>query len=480
MLLSRQLANFTRGESDALRKAMGKKKKAIVDQMKPKFIKQGQENGHDPQVLEKIWSDWEKFASYAFNKSHATCYSWVAYQTAYLKAHYPAEYMAALMTRRFSQITEITKLMEECKAMKITTLGPDINESQIGFGVNSRGEIRFGLAAIKGMGASAAESIVREREKNGLYKDIYDFAERVDISNVNRKAFESLAYSGGFDSFGLQREQYFAETGKGSLFLDTIVRYGQLYQAEKAQQQNSLFGGMDAVEVMHPVAPKTEKWPAIEKLNKERELVGIYLSAHPLDEYSVVLDNMCNTHCSQIGRNADMEVLSKVDEVTFGGIVTAVSERFSQKTGKPFGFVTIEDFKGAGELALFGDDWARWNNLLKVNYTIYITARCQPRYRNNPSILELKVQRVEQLYDVKAHRLERLTIAMDASAMDEALVSELATVVEQHEGSTQLFIQLRTPDNTTVVLKSRDRGVNVDRRLIDFITANEKMEFHIN
>jgi len=480
MLLSRQLANFTRGESDALRKAMGKKKKAIVDQMKPKFIKQGQENGHDPQVLEKIWSDWEKFASYAFNKSHATCYSWVAYQTAYLKAHYPAEYMAALMTRRFSQITEITKLMEECKAMKITTLGPDINESQIGFGVNSRGEIRFGLAAIKGMGASAAESIVREREKNGLYKDIYDFAERVDISNVNRKAFESLAYRGGFDSFGLQREQYFAETGKGSLFLDTIVRYGQLYQAEKAQQQNSLFGGMDAVEVMHPVAPKTEKWPAIEKLNKERELVGIYLSAHPLDEYSVVLDNMCNTHCSQIGRNADMEVLSKVDEVTFGGIVTAVSERFSQKTGKPFGFVTIEDFKGSGELALFGDDWARWNNLLKVNYTIYITARCQPRYRNNPSILELKVQRVEQLYDVKAHRLERLTIAMDASAMDEALVSELATVVEQHEGSTQLFIQLRTPDNTTVVLKSRDRGVNVDRRLIDFITANEKMEFHIN
>ena len=480
MLLSRQLADFTRGESDALRKAMGKKKKAIVDQMKPKFIKQGQENGHDPQVLEKIWSDWEKFASYAFNKSHATCYSWVAYQTAYLKAHYPAEYMAALMTRRFSQITEITKLMEECKAMKITTLGPDINESQIGFGVNSRGEIRFGLAAIKGMGASAAESIVREREKNGLYKDIYDFAERVDISNVNRKTFESLAYSGGFDSFGLQREQYFAETGKGSLFLDTIVRYGQLYQAEKAQQQNSLFGGMDAVEVMHPVAPKTEKWPAIEKLNKERELVGIYLSAHPLDEYSVVLDNMCNTHCSQIGRNADMGVLSKVDEVTFGGIVTAVSERFSQKTGKPFGFVTIEDFKGSGELALFGDDWARWNNLLKVNYTIYITARCQPRYRNNPSILELKVQRVEQLYDVKAHRLERLTIAMDASAMDEALVSELATVVEQHEGNTQLFIQLRTPDNTTVVLKSRDRGVNVDRRLIDFITANEKMEFHIN
>ncbi|EGC19107.1 DNA polymerase III subunit alpha [Prevotella multiformis] len=480
MLLSRQLANFTRGESDALRKAMGKKKKAIVDQMKPKFIRQGQENGHDPQILEKIWSDWEKFASYAFNKSHATCYSWVAYQTAYLKAHYPAEYMAALMTRRFSQITEITKLMEECKAMKIATLGPDVNESRTGFGVNGKGEIRFGLAAIKGMGASAAESIVREREANGPYKDIYDFAERVDLSNVNRKAFESLAYSGGFDSFGLQREQYFAETGKGSLFLDTIVRYGQLYQAEKAEQQNSLFGGMDAVEVMHPVAPKTENWPAIEKLNKERELVGIYLSAHPLDEYSVILNNMCNTRCPQIGRDADLAALSALDEVTFGGIVTAVNERFSQKTGKPFGFVTIEDFNGSGELALFGDDWARWNNLLKVNYTVYFTARCQPRYRNNPSVLELKVQSIEQLYDVKAHRLKRFTVSMDAAAMDDALVSELSTFVEQHKGSTQLFIQLRTPDNTTVVLKSRGGGVNVDRKLVDFIDANQKMEFHIN
>ncbi|MBF1616577.1 DNA polymerase III subunit alpha [Prevotella sp.] len=480
MLLSRQLANFTRGESDALRKAMGKKMKAIVDKMKPKFIKQGQENGHDPQVLEKIWSDWEKFASYAFNKSHATCYSWVAYQTAYMKAHYPAEYMAALMTRRFSQITEITKLMEECKALKIATLGPDVNESQIGFGVNKHGEIRFGLSAIKGMGASAADSIVRERMENGPYKDIYDFAERVDLSNVNRKAFESLAYSGGFDSFCLQREQYFAVTAKGDLFLDTIVRYGQLFQAEKAQQQNSLFGGMDAIDVVHPIAPKAEKWPVIEKLNKERELVGIYLSAHPLDEYSVVLNNMCNTRCSMIGRNANMTELAKADEVTFGGIVTSVNERFSQKTGKPFGFVTIEDFEGTGELALFGDDWARWNNLLKMNYTVYITAKCQPRYRNNPDMLELKVQKIEQLYDVKQNRLERFTISMDATALDDAFVSELATVIEEHIGNTQLYIQLRTPDNTVLMLRSKNGGVNVDRTLIDFISSNEKMEFHIN
>ena len=479
MLLSRQLANFTRGESDALRKAMGKKKKAIVDQMKPKFLAQGKANGHDPEVLEKIWGDWEKFASYAFNKSHATCYSWVAYQTAYLKAHYPAEFMAALMTRRFSQITEITKLMEECKALKISTLGPDVNESQMGFGVNKKGEIRFGLSAIKGMGTGAAMAIVNEREKNGVYKSIFDFAERIDLSNVNRKAFESLAYSGGFDSFGLQREEYFGVNSKGVTFLDSLVRYAQLFQQEKGQMQNSLFGGDDAVEIAQPVVPKTDRWPSIEKLNKERELVGIYLSAHPLDEYSVILNNLCNTHIEEIGRGADMEQLSKREEITFGGIITAVNERFSQKTGKPFGFVTIEDFEGSGELALFGDDWARWNGLMKENYTIFVTAKCQPRYRNS-NLYELKVQNVEQLYDVKAHRLERFTISVDASSVNDQTVSDLVTLVEQNEGSTQLYIELHTAEQSSVTLHCRNKGVNVDRALLDFIANEENMSYEIN
>lgn len=479
MLLSRQLANFTRGESDALRKAMGKKKKAIVDQMKPKFLAQGKANGHDPEVLEKIWGDWEKFASYAFNKSHATCYSWVAYQTAYLKAHYPAEFMAALMTRRFSQITEITKLMEECKALKISTLGPDVNESQMGFGVNKKGEIRFGLSAIKGMGTGAAMAIVNEREKNGAYKSIFDFAERIDLSNVNRKAFESLAYSGGFDSFGLQREEYFGVNSKGVTFLDSLVRYAQLFQQEKAQMQNSLFGGDDAVEIAQPVVPKTDRWPSIEKLNKERELVGIYLSAHPLDEYSVILNNLCNTHIEEIGRGADMEQLSKREEITFGGIITAVNERFSQKTGKPFGFVTIEDFEGSGELALFGDDWARWNGLMKENYTIFVTAKCQPRYRNS-NLYELKVQNVEQLYDVKAHRLERFTISVDTSSVNDQTVSDLVTLVEQNEGSTQLYIELHTAEQSSVTLHCRNKGVNVDRALLDFIANEENMSYKIN
>ena len=478
MLLSRQLASFTRGESDELRKAMGKKKKDIVDRMKPKFIKQGTENGHNPEILEKIWSDWEKFASYAFNKSHATCYSWLAYQTAYLKAHYPAEFMAALMTRRFSQITEITKLMEECKAMRISTLGPDANESQMGFSVNSKGEIRFGLSAIKGIGTGAAEAIVKERQANGPYKDIFDFAERVDLSNVNRKAYESLAYSGALDNLGLQREQYFGINTKGEIFLDTLVRYAQLFQQEQANQQNSLFGGIDEVEVVHPVVPKTDKWATIEKLNKEREFVGIYLSAHPLDEYEVILNNMCNTHCNEIGRDVNIAQLAQRDEVTIGGIVTAVNERFSQKTGKPFGFITIEDFEGQGELALFGDDWIRWNGLLKPNYTIFITARCQQRYRGS-DLYELKIQNVEQLYDIKAHRLERFTLTLEAATINNKTVTELATIISQNEGTTQLYIALRTPQQTTVMLRSRTIKVNVDHRLIDFVTTNN-IEYRIN
>lgn len=479
MLLSRQLANFTRGESDALRKAMGKKKKAIVDQMKPKFLKQGQENGHDPKILEKIWTDWEKFASYAFNKSHATCYSWVAYQTAYLKAHYPAEFMAALMTRRFSQITEITKLMEECKSLKISTLGPDVNESMMGFGVNKKGEIRFGLSAIKGMGTGAAIAIVKEREKNGSYKSIYDFAERIDLSNVNRKAFESLAYSGGFDSFELQREDYFSVTSKGVMFLDALVRYAQLYQQEKASMQNSLFGGDDEVEIARPVAAKNERWPSIEKLNKERELVGIYLSAHPLDEYSVILNHLCNTHTEEIGRGADLAELSKREEISFGGIITAVNERFSQKTGKPFGFVTIEDFEGSGELALFGDDWARWNGLMKENYTIFVTAKCQPRFRNSESY-ELKVQNVQQLYDVKEKRLEKFTISIPASKVTDETISNLSTLLDGNEGNTQLYIQLHTSENDFVTLRSKGKGINIDRKLLDYIAAEEEMDYFIN
>ena len=480
MLLSRQLAGFTRGQSDALRKAMGKKKKAIVDKMRPMFIEGGKKNGHDPQKLEKIWSDWEKFASYAFNKSHATCYSWVAYQTSYLKANYPADFMAAIMSRRKDQITEITKLMDECRALGIMTLGPDVNESRMKFTVNAHGEIRFGLAGVKGMGEAPANSIIEEREKNGLYRDIYDFVERVNLRNVNRRVMESLAYSGGFDSFGYQREQYFAVNSKGEVFLDTLLRYGALYQQEQAQAMNSLFGGANEVEIAHPPVPKAERWPAIEKLNRERDLVGIYLSAHPLDEYDVVLNNLCNTRCSEIGRDADKTVLEKREEITFGGIVTKVVERFSQKSGKPFGFVTIEDFESSGELALFGDDWLRWNNMLKENYTVYVTAKMTERFRNS-GMKELKVQNVEQLYDVKAKRIERLTLMMNAYDITDETVANLTSMIQANTGDTPLFVQINTggPEDN-ILLGSKAYKVNVDRKFLQSLAANKSIRYRIN
>ena len=476
MLLSRQLANFTRGESDALRKAMGKKKKDIVDAMKPKFIKQGQENGHDPKVLEKIWGDWEKFASYAFNKSHATCYSWVAYQTAYMKAHYPAEYMAALMTRRFAQITEITKLMEECQSMNIKTLGPDVNESYRSFGVNEHGEIRFGLSAIKGMGAPAADAIVNERLKNGPYKDIFDFAQRVDFSNVNRKAFESLALSGGFDSFGVPRESFFGTNHKGESFLDSLVRYGQLYQREQAEAQNSLFGGLNAVEIATPPIPKVESWSSLERLNRERDLVGIYLSAHPLDDYSIILNSMCNTHCSEI---KDKLALSKKENVIFAGFVTNIKSAMT-KRNTPCGFVTIEDFEGSGELALFGEDWAQWRGMFTEGAMLYIMGKCQSRYGND-QYLDLKISSVEFLQTVKEKRIERFTIAVDSDVIDDTFVNELQTILEKEEGPTQLYLQIRDVDTkTNVMLRAQNRTIGVSRDLVHFIEQNPRMRYSIN
>ena len=477
MLLSRQLADFTRGESDALRKAMGKKKKDIVDAMKPKFIDGGVKNGHDPKVLEKIWADWEKFASYAFNKSHAACYSWVAYQTAYLKANYPAEFMAAIMSRRRDQITEITKLMDECKSMGIATLGPDVNESYEKFGVNHHGEIRFGLGAIKGMGESAAQAIISEREKNGPYKTVFDFAQRVNLSNVNKKAFESLALSGGFDGFGIPRESYFATNNKGETFLDLLVRYGQLYQTEKAQAQNSLFGGFDDIEIATPAVPKSDiRWSDIERLNKERELVGIYLSAHPLDEYKIILDNLCNAKCADL---ADMSKLNGREDIILGGIVTAVRQKFT-KSGEPCGFVTVEDFEGSGEIPLFGQDWGRWNGMFTEGASVYVTAKLQPRFMHSNQ-MEFKVQNVEYLQRVKEKAVERITISMNTDLLDNQVVADLNEIIFSNPGKTQLFFQLRDSRGANhVLLRSKTCGVDVRHTLIDYIEKIDGLDYHIN
>ena len=482
MLLSRQLADFTRGESDALRKAMGKKKKAIVDAMKPKFIEGGKKNGHDPKVLEKIWGDWEKFASYAFNKSHATCYSWVAYQTAYLKAHYPAEFMAGNMSRCLNDITKITKLMSECQAMDIPCLGPDVNESEQKFSANKKGEVRFGLSAIKGMGEAAATNIIAERHKNGQYKDIFDFVQRVNLSAVNRKAMESLALSGGFDSFGIRREQYFAPNAKGDTFVETLLRYGQVYQSEQSSMQNSLFGDMGGVEIQTPPVPDCEAWSTMELLKRERELVGIYLSAHPLDDYAVVLNHMCNLHCPQIGREMDKKAFASIEELTFGGIVTSVSQRWT-KNNKPFGIVTIEDFEGQGELALFGEEWTKWQSMLQEEYHIYITAQCVQRFRNNPDAYDMVIKKIEFLSDVKEKSIEKFTVYMDSTMFNDAQLTDLETTLKNSTGNVPLYINIHdAKNNTNIQLYSRNITVDVNKKLLTSLDemAEQGVRYGIN
>ena len=476
MLLSRQLANFTRGESDALRKAMGKKKKEIVDSMKGKFLAGGVANGHDPKVLDKIWTDWEKFASYAFNKSHATCYSWVSYQTAYLKAHYPAEFMAGNMSRCLNDIGKITKLMSECKAMGVKCLGPDVNESWQKFAANKNGEIRFGLAAVKGMGEAAAQAIIDERQKNGPYKSVLDFAERVSLSAVNRKAFESLALCGGFDSFGIKREQYFGANSKGDVFLDSLVRYGQLYQAEKAEASNSLFGDSEAVEIATPPVPDAEPWSTLERLNRERDLVGIYISGHPLDDYSVVLKNLCNTHCSELD---DKKELLKKSRVTVGGIVTGVRTGMTKKN-KPYGIVKMEDYDGDGELALFGDDWGKYSGWFQVGSSLYMAISYSQKFQGS-DFVDMRIESVSYLQTVKEKSIDRITINVDPTMVTDITVEELSTIVKDNPGNTQVYFNILQPGSSeTVMMRSTIGGVNLVSELTDFIESDSALSFTVN
>lgn len=476
MLLSRLLADFTRGESDALRKAMGKKLRDKLDHMKPQFIEGGKKNGHDPKVLEKIWGDWEKFASYAFNKSHATCYSWVAYQTAYLKANYPAEYMAAVMSRSLSNITDITKLMDECKSMGINVMGPDVNESNLKFTVNMEGNIRFGLGAVKGVGEGAVLNIMDEREKNGPFTSIFDFVQRVNLTSCNRKNLECLALAGGFDSFTeLSREQFFAVNSKSEIFLDTLIRYGARYQADKSIATNSLFGGENVVDIAKPEIPAAERWSELDRLNKERDLVGIYLSAHPLDEYSVILQHVCNTHMAEL---EDKEALSG-REITMGGIVTAVRRGIS-KNGNPYGIVKIEDYSGSAEIPFFGNDWVTYQGYLGERTFLFIKARCQPKQWRQDE-LELKITSMELLPDIKERLINKITILIPLSLLNKALITELAVLTKDRPGKTELYFKVTDPDNnTTVDLVSRPVKLSVGHELISYLNERPELSFRIN
>ena len=473
MLLSRLLGGFTRGESDTLRKAMGKKIKSKLDELKPKFIKGGQENGHNPEVLEKIWADWEKFASYAFNKSHATCYSWVAYQTAYLKANYPSEYMAAVLSRNLADIKTITQYMTECKRMNISVLGPDINESQQNFSSNKSGDIRFGLAAIKGVGEAAVRSIIEEREKGGPYKNIYDFMERVNFSVVNRKCMENIAYSGGFDSIiDFHRSKFFAEdaraAGSQAQFIELLMRYGQRVQQERLNAQQSLFGGGAMVDIQPPTVPSAEDWNQLQVLGKEREVIGLYLSAHPLDDYSVIIRHMCK---AQLVDLADLESLNG-KEIALAGVVTGVQE-MTTKTGRHWGKFTMEDYSGTHEFALFGKDYEQFRPMMYPNYFLFVRGKIQPRpYGDNPE-LEFKILSMQQLADVR-DSVKEVHIQIPIDEITHDFVEEFSTHVRKSKGKT--LLRLTVTDRkmgTSLNLYSKRYRVEMTQRLTDYLDKNE-------
>ena len=473
MLLSRLLGGFTRGESDTLRKAMGKKIKSKLDELKPKFIKGGTENGHNPDVLEKIWADWEKFASYAFNKSHATCYSWVAYQTAYMKANYPSEYMAAVLSRNLADIKTITQYMTECKRMNISVLGPDINESQPNFSSNSSGDIRFGLAAIKGVGEAAVRSIIEEREKNGPYKNIYDFVERVNFGVVNRKCMENIAFSGGFDSIiDFHRSKFFAEdsrsAGSQTQFIEQLMRYGQRVQQERLNAQQSLFGGGAMVDIQPPTVPVAEDWNQLQVLGKEREVIGLYLSAHPLDDYSIIIRHMCKAQLTDL---SELEPLSG-KEIAIAGVVTSVQE-MTTKTGRMWGKFTMEDYSGTHEFALFGKDYEQFRPMMYPNYFLFVKGKVQPRpYGDNPE-LEFKILSMQQLSEMR-ETIKEVHVTLPIEEVTPAFVDEFSTHVRKSKGKTLLRLTVMDRSvGTSLNLYSKRYRVELTQNFTDYLDQNE-------
>ena len=470
MLLSRLLANFTRGESDTLRKAMGKKLKDKLDHLKPKFIEGGRKNGHDPKVLEKIWGDWEKFASYAFNKSHATCYSWVAYQTAYLKANYPSEYMAAVLSRNLTNIEQLTLYMNECKRMGISVMGPDINESMRTFSSNAAGDVRFGLAAVKGVGAAAVESIIAERKANGPFKDIYDFVERVNYSLVNRKCLENLAYAGAFDSISdFARCKYFGvdlRDSSGITFIEQLMRYGQRFQTEQNNAQQSLFGGGEHVDIQRPVLPACADWSQLEKLTKEREMVGLYLSAHPLDDYKIIIDHMCKTQLSEL---ENLDAL-KGQEIAVAGMVVGV-QNLMTKTGKPWGKFKLEDYNGGHEFALFGKDYENFRKYLFPDYFLFVRGRVQAKPYNDKE-LEFKIISMVQLQEMR-DTIKEMIVQLPIEEVTEALIRDLTEKVKESKGDT--LLRLNVYDRGAQVslrLFSKSHKVSLTQSLVGYLDDN--------
>ena len=473
MLLSQKLADFTKGEADVLRKAMGKKQIAVLDKMKPKFIEQAVAKGHDANKLEKIWKDWEAFASYAFNKSHSTCYAWIAYQTAYLKAHYPAEYMAAVLSNNMNDIKQVTFFMEECKRMKLNVLGPDINESYYKFSVNQNNAVRFGMGAIKGVGHGAVKTIVENRKKDGHYKSIFDFAKRIDLRAANKKAFENLALAGGFDCFSdTHRAQYFHDDGDGITFLEKAIKYGAKHQENENSAQVSLFGEASDVQIAEPLVPPCEEWGTMEKLAKEKEVVGIYISGHPLDDFRIEMKTFCNANLALL---KDLEPFVN-RELTFGGVVTDVQHRVS-KQGKGWALFTVEDYTDSYEFRIFGEEYLKFRHFLLKNSFVYVKMFVREGWINretgNKSEPRIQFNNFQLLHDVMDAYAKKLSVQLQISDLQEARVNKLKELFTMHKGDHLLnFIIYDTEEQIKLNMPSRKQKIKISQELLDELESD--------
>jgi len=473
MLLSQKLADFTKGEADVLRKAMGKKQKAVLDKMKPKFISQAAAKGIDEEKLEKIWKDWEAFASYAFNKSHSTCYAWIAYQTAYLKAHYPAEYMAAVLSNNMNDIKSVTFFMEECKRMRLPVLGPSVNESYYKFSVNQDNAVRFGMGAIKGVGHGAVKTIVKNRKEEGHYKSIFDLAKRIDLRAANKKAFEGLANAGGLDCFtDTHRAQYFAHDGDGITFLEKAVKYGAKHQENENSAQVSLFGEASGVEIAEPQVPPSENWGTMEKLSREKEVVGIYISGHPLDDFKIEMKTFCN------GVIADFNDLGSMvnQNVKFGGVVTDVQHRVS-KQGKGWAIFSIEDYTDSFDFRIFGEDYLKFRHFLVQNSFVHVQALVKEGWVNRDTGKKgdprIQFNNFQLLHDVMDTYAKKLSIQLNVKDLKSDTISELQEMFRMHEGSNSLsFVVYDNEDKIKLNMPSRKQKVNISQELLDTLSEH--------
>lgn len=476
MLLSQELAGFTKGEADSLRKAMGKKKRSIMDEMKIKFEEGCARKGHDPQVVAKIWSDWEAFAHYAFNKSHSTCYALIAYQTGYLKAHYPAEYMAAVLSRNISDIKKITIFMDETRRMGMEVLGPDVNESDVKFTVNKSGNIRFGLGAIKGVGEAAVLQLIEEREKLGLYKSIYDLVERVNLNSLNKKNLEAMAVAGAFDCFeGITRAQYFALDTKGSSFIESLIRYGNTSKSYKNTSQQSLFGDTGGFEMVKPEPAQCPDWPKLEKLNREKEVIGIYLSSHPLDDFQLEIKNFATVTLAELQNMK--EYLDR--DVTVAGMVTD-SRNGIGKNGKPFGSMTLQDYTDSFRFMLFDKDYVDNSKFLTTGYYLLIRGKVQKRkYREDE--LEFKIRTINLLSSVKDELVKSVTIRIDPKNIDKEMINGLREMIHSNKGETELrFLFLDEEDKVSLPMFSRTMRVRLNNEFISWLEDHPFIEYKVN